>query len=253
MLRSFNRFKLNQAASSEVKANNKPATRVKNGILGLKFHKNTPAPSAPATPVQASPLLSFILLITDITSSFQTVAKAAETRPETVLITYSSIPGMALTSRAYLKAVDYLAKAEYADKLSRKRQRTSSLDAFGDSAYMYAGTTLSLFDFILFRSYSLLAHDLAIDNQYSNEIVTKAKAVVSLRSYSDASEKSLRDIEGGLRSEIAVVTHRLEYNLQIRDFLLAEHSKAVKAIESREGPPPLEEFKVVDNVMVIDD
>lgn len=61
-------------------------------------------------------------------------------RPETVMLTYSSVPGMDLTSSEYCKAEAYLDKAAENTAYQRKKVRIDpSVAAFGDSQYQVEG------------------------------------------------------------------------------------------------------------------
>ncbi|KAG7441560.1 uncharacterized protein BT62DRAFT_923324 [Guyanagaster necrorhizus] len=155
----------------------------------------------------------------------KTYVRSKEVRPEVILLPYAEVPGMDLSSRLYQLAEATVAKAKANEAAiqARKRPHVASLHAFGDSAF------------------TLAAVDLAINNEASADTLSKASTLVKDGDHLNPSEAVLRSREGDLRNDIVATTHKIEYLLQYRAFVVSHHREVVQQLELRLPPPSLEE------------
>ncbi|SJL14447.1 uncharacterized protein ARMOST_17904 [Armillaria ostoyae] len=112
-------------------------------------------------------------------------------------------------------------KAIEAANQARKRPRASADHAFKDSPYTIA------------------AADLAINNEASQSTIDAAASLVVAGDHIDPSESVLRSREADLRNDVIATTHKIEYLLKYREFVVAHHGQVVKQLESR-LPVPME-------------
>ncbi|SJL19028.1 uncharacterized protein ARMOST_22635 [Armillaria ostoyae] len=112
-------------------------------------------------------------------------------------------------------------KAIEAANQARKRPRASADHAFKDSPYTIA------------------AADLAINNEASQSTIDTAASLVVAGDHINPSESVLRSREADLRNDVIATTHKIEYLLKYREFVVAHHGQVVKQLESR-LPVPME-------------
>ncbi|SJL13044.1 uncharacterized protein ARMOST_22623 [Armillaria ostoyae] len=112
-------------------------------------------------------------------------------------------------------------KAIEAANQARKRPRASTDLAFKDSPYTIA------------------AADLAINNEASQSTIDAAASLVVAGDHINPSESVLRSREADLRNDVIATTHKIEYLLKYREFVVAHHGQVVKQLESR-LPVPME-------------
>ncbi|SJL18293.1 uncharacterized protein ARMOST_21879 [Armillaria ostoyae] len=112
-------------------------------------------------------------------------------------------------------------KAIEAANQARKRPRASADHAFKDSPYTIA------------------AADLAINNEASQSTIDAAASLVVAGDHINPSESVLRSREADLRNDVIATTHKIEYLLKYREFVVAHHGQVVKRLESR-LPVPME-------------
>ncbi|SJL15186.1 uncharacterized protein ARMOST_18672 [Armillaria ostoyae] len=112
-------------------------------------------------------------------------------------------------------------KAIEAANQARKRPRASADHAFKDSPYTIA------------------AADLAINNEASQSTIDAAASLVVAGDHINPSESVLRSREADLRNDVIATTHKIEYLLKYREFVVAHHGQVVKQLESR-LPVPME-------------
>ncbi|SJL14204.1 uncharacterized protein ARMOST_17659 [Armillaria ostoyae] len=106
-------------------------------------------------------------------------------------------------------------KAIEAANQARKRPRASADHAFKDSPYTIA------------------AADLAINNEASQSTIDAAASLVVAGDHINPSESVLRSREADLRNDVIATTHKIEYLLKYREFVVAHHGQVVKQLESR--------------------
>ncbi|SJL18077.1 uncharacterized protein ARMOST_21649 [Armillaria ostoyae] len=106
-------------------------------------------------------------------------------------------------------------KAIEAANQARKRPRASADHAFKDSPYTIA------------------AADLAINNEASQGTIDAAASLVVAGDHINPSESVLRSREADLRNDVIATTHKIEYLLKYREFVVAHHGQVVKQLESR--------------------
>jgi len=161
-------------------------------------------------------------------------------RPEVVGIAYASVPGLDMSSTAYLRICRLLrdSGAAYpagAESVKRARTRGSSSSAFnfGDSPFLLEGepvlflssSTPSLI------SFPFLATALAVDNAYANKVLDKAQTIVGKSSFNNGSELAIRKLEGELQAEIVCGLHKIEFLLKHRALLLEDLDKVQRRLE----------------------
>ncbi|SJL12082.1 uncharacterized protein ARMOST_15503 [Armillaria ostoyae] len=112
-------------------------------------------------------------------------------------------------------------KAIEAANQARKRPRASTDLAFKDSPYTIA------------------AADLAINNEASQSTIDAVASLVVAGDHINPSESVLRSREADLRNDVIATTHKIEYLLKYREFVVAHHGQVVKQLESR-LPVPME-------------
>ncbi|SJL18829.1 uncharacterized protein ARMOST_22430 [Armillaria ostoyae] len=112
-------------------------------------------------------------------------------------------------------------KAIEAANQARKRPCASADHAFKDSPYTIA------------------AADLAINNEASQSTIDAAASLVVAGDHINPSESVLRSREADLRNDVIATTHKIEYLLKYREFVVAHHGQVVKQLESR-LPVPME-------------
>ncbi|SJL17808.1 uncharacterized protein ARMOST_21370 [Armillaria ostoyae] len=112
-------------------------------------------------------------------------------------------------------------KAIEAANQARKHPRASADHAFKDSPYTIA------------------AADLAINNEASQSTIDAAASLVVAGDHINPSESVLRSREADLRNDVIATTHKIEYLLKYREFVVAHHGQVVKQLESR-LPVPME-------------
>ncbi|SJL15890.1 uncharacterized protein ARMOST_19398 [Armillaria ostoyae] len=112
-------------------------------------------------------------------------------------------------------------KAIEAANQARKRPRASADHAFKDSPYTIA------------------AADLAINNEASQSTIDAAASLVVAGDHINPSESVLRSREADLRDDVIATTHKIEYLLKYREFVVAHHGQVIKQLESR-LPVPME-------------
>ncbi|SJL18988.1 uncharacterized protein ARMOST_22602 [Armillaria ostoyae] len=106
-------------------------------------------------------------------------------------------------------------KAIEAANQARKRPRASADHAFKDSPYTIA------------------AADLAINNEASQSTINTAASLVVAGDHINPSESVLRSREADLRNNVIATTHKIEYLLKYREFVVAHHGQVIKQLESR--------------------
>ena len=79
----------------------------------------------------------------------------------------------------------------------------------------------------------LLAADLAINNEASQSTLDAAAVLVSAGDHVNPSESVLCSREADLRNDMIAMTHKIEYLLKYREFVVAHHGQVVKQLESR--------------------
>ncbi|KAK0479478.1 hypothetical protein IW261DRAFT_1564114 [Armillaria novae-zelandiae] len=110
-------------------------------------------------------------------------------------------------------------KAYEAANQARKRPCSSADFAFKDS------------------SYTIAAADVAINNEASQSTLDTAMALVSTADHVNPSENVLRSWEADLRNDVIATTHKIEYLLKYREFVVAHHAQVVQQLESRISVP----------------
>ncbi|KAK0473306.1 hypothetical protein IW261DRAFT_1570082 [Armillaria novae-zelandiae] len=105
-------------------------------------------------------------------------------------------------------------KAYEAVNQARKHPCSSADLAFKDSSYIIA------------------AADLAINNEASQSTLDAAMALVSTADHVNPSENVLRSREADLRNDVIATTHKIEYLLKYREFVVAHHAQVVQHLES---------------------
>ncbi|SJL19014.1 uncharacterized protein ARMOST_22619 [Armillaria ostoyae] len=113
-------------------------------------------------------------------------------------------------------------KAIEAANQARKRPRASADHAFKDSLTLL-----------------LVSADLAINNEASQSTIDAAASLVVAGDHINPSESVLRSREADLRNDVIATTHKIEYLLKYREFVVAHHGQVVKQLESR-LPVPME-------------
>lgn len=91
---------------------------------------------------------------------------------------------------------------------------------------------------------------MAVDNEYSQRVVSQGTAIVSTGAHFNTSEKALRTRQGELRTEVTVITHRVDFELRQREQLMKEIKKYELLIDSRIVPAPSAEAE--SSTMVYD-
>ena len=91
----------------------------------------------------------------------------------------------------------------------------------------------------LFTFFRSLAADLAINNEASQSTIDAAASLVIAGDHINPSESVLRSREADLRNDVIATTHKIEYLLKYREFVVAHHGQVVKQLESR-LPVPME-------------
>lgn len=76
---------------------------------------------------------------------------------------------------------------------------------------------------------------MAVDNQYSQVTVAKAASIVSTGAHFNTTEKAIRTRISELRTEITVLTHRMDFELRQREHLMKEVRRYEGIIENRVG------------------
>ncbi|PBK59875.1 hypothetical protein ARMSODRAFT_1027012 [Armillaria solidipes] len=105
-------------------------------------------------------------------------------------------------------------KAIKAANQARKRPCASADHTFKDSPYTIA------------------AADLAINNEASQSTIDTAASLVVAGDHINPSESVLRSREADLRNDVIATTHKIEYLLKYREFVVAHHGQVVKQLES---------------------
>lgn len=82
-----------------------------------------------------------------------------------------------------------------------------------------------------------LAAELSIDNEYTADVIAKARAIVAELPPFDGPEAALRNSEAGLHVEIVSCTHKIDYLLKFREFVVLQHKEYLNGIESRRPAP----------------
>jgi hypothetical protein len=207
---------------------------------GLKFSKSKG--KEPAT-VMVSPAttLSCFVSFNDLFYYFQsTDSSKAQVR----YLFFDEVPGLDLSSNAYVKAVAY-AKAGF-DEIQRKRQRSGTGSeyiqvpegtflAFPNSSAQLAGKfSIVILAHRLFISLSFAAASSSSSGMAAT-ILDKATGLVSNISSSPKSERGLVKQEADLRSELDVTISRLNYLLQYFDLIQVQHAQVLKELHVVEG------------------
>ncbi|SJL08052.1 uncharacterized protein ARMOST_11411 [Armillaria ostoyae] len=112
-------------------------------------------------------------------------------------------------------------KAIEAANQARKRPCASADHAFKDSPYTIA------------------AADLAINNEASQSTIDAAASLVVAGDHINPSKSVLHSREADLHNDVIATTHKIEYLLKYREFVVAHHGQVVKQLESR-LPVPME-------------
>ncbi|SJL18151.1 uncharacterized protein ARMOST_21725 [Armillaria ostoyae] len=81
--------------------------------------------------------------------------------------------------------------------------------------------------------YTIAAADLAINNEASQSTIDAAASLVVAGDHINPSESVLRSREADLRNDVIATTHKIEYLLKYREFVVAHHGQVVKQLESR--------------------
>ncbi|PBK85013.1 hypothetical protein ARMGADRAFT_1087917 [Armillaria gallica] len=105
---------------------------------------------------------------------------------------------------------------------ARKHPCTSTDHAFKDSPFTIA------------------AADLAINNEASQSTVDAVATLVSARDHINPSESVLHSREADLRNNVIAMTHKIEYLLKYREFVVTHHGQVIKQLESH-LPVPMED------------
>ncbi|KAK0216720.1 hypothetical protein EDD85DRAFT_962114 [Armillaria nabsnona] len=105
-------------------------------------------------------------------------------------------------------------KANEAAIQARKCPRASADHAFKDSPFTIA------------------AADLAINNEASQSTVNAAAMLVSAGDHVNPSKSILRSREADLCNNVIAMTHKIEYLLKYRKFVVAHHGQVIKQLES---------------------
>lgn len=78
---------------------------------------------------------------------------------------------------------------------------------------------------------------MAVDNEYSQVTVAKVTSIVAGGAHFNTSEKAIRARVGELRTEITVLTHRMDFELRQREQLVKEVKRYEGIIENRAELP----------------
>ncbi len=78
----------------------------------------------------------------------------------------------------------------------------------------------------------LLAADLAINNEASQSTIDAAAALVSAGDHVNPSESILCSREADLHNNMIATTHKIEYLLKYREFVVTHHGQVIKQLES---------------------
>ncbi|KAK0214634.1 hypothetical protein EDD85DRAFT_798901 [Armillaria nabsnona] len=120
------------------------------------------------------------------------------------------------------KAIIAKGKANEAAIQARKRPHASADHAFKDSPFTIA------------------VADLAINNEASQSTIDTAAALVSAGDHVNPSKSILRSREADLRNNMIATTHKIEYFLKYRKFVVAHHGQVIKQLKSH-LPVPMED------------
>ncbi|SJL11885.1 uncharacterized protein ARMOST_15297 [Armillaria ostoyae] len=80
--------------------------------------------------------------------------------------------------------------------------------------------------------YTIAAADLAINNEASQGTIDAAASLVIAGDHVNPSESVLHSREADLRNDVIATTHKIEYLLKYREFVVAHHGQVVKQLES---------------------
>ncbi|SJL04174.1 uncharacterized protein ARMOST_07534 [Armillaria ostoyae] len=105
-------------------------------------------------------------------------------------------------------------KAIKAANQARKRPRASTDNAFKDFPYTIA------------------VADLAINNKASQGTIDATASLVIAGDHINPSESVLHSREADLHNDVIATTHKIEYLLKYREFVVAHHGQVIKQLES---------------------
>lgn len=74
---------------------------------------------------------------------------------------------------------------------------------------------------------------MVFNNEEATRTVNQASAAV--KQLANPTEAGLRASMADIKAQVEVVTHRLKYNLEMRNLLLAEHRALERQVNSRSG------------------
>ncbi|SJL18064.1 uncharacterized protein ARMOST_21636 [Armillaria ostoyae] len=87
--------------------------------------------------------------------------------------------------------------------------------------------------------YTIAAADLAINNEASQSTIDAAASLVIAGDHINPSESILCSREADLCNDVITTTHKIEYLLKYREFVVAHHGQVIKQLESH-LPVPIE-------------